>query len=40
MKPAQLREMKELELNTTLTFADTGFVSSLEDDIDLSNPYG
>lgn len=31
---------KELELNTTLTFADTGFVSSLEDDIDLSNPYG
>tara|TARA_A100001515_G_scaffold138655_1_gene132428 strand:+ start:106 stop:471 length:366 start_codon:yes stop_codon:yes gene_type:complete len=31
---------KELELNSFLTFIDTGFVSSIEDDIDLSNPYG
>jgi len=31
---------RELELNAWLTFADTGFVSSLADDIDVSNPYG
>ena len=32
--------IRELELNSFLTYIDTGFVSSLEDDIDLSNPYG
>ena len=31
---------RELELNALLTYADNGFVSSLSDDIDLSNPYG
>ena len=31
---------RELELNAFLTYIDTGFVSSLEDDIDMSNPYG
>tara|TARA_R100001440_G_scaffold56192_1_gene76023 strand:+ start:3363 stop:3728 length:366 start_codon:yes stop_codon:yes gene_type:complete len=31
---------RELELNALLTYADNGFVSSIEDDIDLSNPYG
>jgi len=31
---------RELELNAFLTYIDTGFVSSLEDDIDISNPYG
>ena len=31
---------RELELNSLLTFIDTGFVSSISDDIDLSNPYG
>ena len=31
---------RELELNAFLTYIDTGFVSSIEDDIDLSNPYG
>lgn len=33
-------EDKEIELNTLLTYVDTGFISSLEDDIDLNNPYG
>ena len=31
---------RELELNAFLTYCDTGFVSSLADDIDLTNPYG
>jgi len=31
---------RELELNALLTYADTGFVSSLADDIDIDNPYG
>tara|TARA_B100000900_G_C20497894_1_gene682450 strand:+ start:666 stop:1031 length:366 start_codon:yes stop_codon:yes gene_type:complete len=30
---------RELELNSFLTYIDTGFVSSIEDDIDLNNPY-
>ncbi len=30
---------RELELNAFLTYIDTGFVSSLEDDIDLTDPY-
>tara|TARA_R100000773_G_scaffold31952_1_gene27278 strand:+ start:87 stop:452 length:366 start_codon:yes stop_codon:yes gene_type:complete len=31
---------RELELNAFLTYADTGFVSSVSDDVDLTKPYG
>ena len=31
--------VREFELNCFLTYIDTGFVSSIEDDIDLENPY-
>jgi len=30
---------RQVELNSFLTFIDTDFVSSVEDDIDLTNPY-
>jgi len=31
---------KELELNSLLTFEDTGYMPTSLDDIDLNNPYG